>query len=268
MGKTARWTIVASFLVVTMVATAQMQMTVAQLVGFIKSSIMLRHDDIKVAQYLKKVKLRDKLDDRTVEDLQGLGAGPRTVAALREMSQTSASLPPPPPPAPKPTVVMIPIPDSVEQKRILAEIIENAINYSKNLPNFICTQVTRRNIDPSGLENWRLMDTIQEQLSYFDHKENYKVSMVNGKMVNNVDHVQASGATSSGEFGTMLYEIFDPESRTEFQWERWGKLRDHVMHVFSFRMRLENSKYSITAEEVKRTITVGYHGLIYADRDT
>src|SRR6202035_3348500 len=145
-----------------------------------------------------------------------------TVIALRELSQVSANLPPPPPPAPKPIVVMIPAPDSIEQKRILAEITENAINYSKNLPNFICTQVTRRNIDPSGLENWRLMDTIQEQLSYFDHKENYKVSMVNGKMVNNVNHLQASGATSSGEFGTMLYEIFSPESETQFDWERWA----------------------------------------------
>jgi hypothetical protein len=33
-------------------------------------------------------------------------------------------------------------------------------------------------------------------------------------------------------------------------------------------VRLENSKYNITAEEVKRTVTVGYHGLVYADRDS
>src|SRR6185437_16470400 len=72
----------------------------------------------------------------------------------------------------------------------------------------------------------------------------------------------------SGEFGTMLREIFDPASQTEFQWERWGKLRDHIMHVFSFRILLENSQYRITAEDVKRTVTVGYHGLIYADRDS
>ena len=82
MGKTARWTIVASFLAVTLVATAQMQMTVSQLVGFIKSSIQLKHDDIKVAQYVKKIKLSDKLEARRVEELQGMGAGPRTVAAL------------------------------------------------------------------------------------------------------------------------------------------------------------------------------------------
>jgi hypothetical protein len=91
---------------------------------------------------------------------------------------------------------------------------------------------------------------------------------VNDTPVTNRKHEQLGGATSSGEFGTMLREIFEPQSQTEFQWVRWGKLRDHIMHVYSFRVRLENSQYRITAEEVKRTVTVGYHGLIYADRDS
>jgi hypothetical protein len=30
---------------------------------------------------------------------------------------------------------------------------------------------------------------------------------------------------------------------------------------------VENSKYTIYADEVKRKITVGYHGFVYADRD-
>src|SRR5579862_7712378 len=108
---------VGAFLAVALAAHAQMQMTVAQLVGFVKSSIQLKHDDVKVAEYVKKIKLKDKLDDRTVEDLRGMGAGPRTVAALRALSSLSSSLPAPPPPPPKPIVVSIPAPDSIEQKR-------------------------------------------------------------------------------------------------------------------------------------------------------
>jgi hypothetical protein len=256
------------FLAVAAVATAQMPMTVAQLKAFIRSSIQMKHDDVKVAQYVKRIKLSDKLDDRTVEELQGMGAGPRTVAALRELSGSSASLPAPPPPPPPKPVVVIPPPDSIEQKRILAEITENALNYSKNLPNFICTQVTRRNVDPSGMENWQLMDTIQEQLSYFEQKENYKVTMVNSRMVTNLKHEQLGGATSSGEFGSMLYEIFSPESDTEFNWERWATLRGRRMYVFNFRVPQSRSKYSILDVPSRRQIIAGYHGLVYADRDT
>src|SRR5437899_5500384 len=155
-----------AFLAMTAAASAQMQMTVAQLVGFIKSSIQMKHDDVKVAQYVKKIKLTNKLDDRTVEQLQGMGAGPKTVAALRELSEASSSLPSAPPPAPKPPPVVIPPPDSIEQARILAEVRDNVLNYTNRLPDYICTQVTRRYYDPSGTENWRLMDTIQENLTF------------------------------------------------------------------------------------------------------
>src|SRR5882724_12349084 len=86
-------------------AYAQMKMTAEQLVSFIKSSIQLKHDDRKIAEYVRKIKLSDKLEDRRVEELQGLGAGPKTVAALRELSVASSTLavtPPAPPPPPKP----------------------------------------------------------------------------------------------------------------------------------------------------------------------
>ena len=251
-------------------ASAQMKMSVEKLAEFVKSSVQQKDDDRKVAEMVKKIQLTNQLDAKTIESLQEMGAGRLTVAALKSLRTESASLPAAPAPvvAPKLTAAPIPAPDSETQEKVLAAITQSALSYSEGLPNFICMQVTRRYVAQNGNDNFRLTDTIAERLSYNEHKEDYKVISVNGTPVTNRKHEQLGGATSSGEFGSMLYEIFSPESHTEFQWERWGKLRDHVMHVFSFRVRLENSKYSITAEEVKRTVTVGYHGLIYADRDS
>jgi len=252
----------------TALAPAQTSMSAQQLVDFVKSSIKLHEDDRKVAEVVKKIHLSNQLDVRIVESLQGIGAGSLTMTALRTLSVASGSLPAAPAPAPQLSVAPIPPPSAEEQNRILAAITENALNYSNGLPNFICMQVTRRYVDQAGGENFRLTDTIAERLSYFEHKEDYKVISVNNAPVTNRKHEQLGGATSSGEFGSMLLGIFSPESQTEFQWERWGKLRDHVMHVFRFRVRLETSKYEITAEAVKRTVVVGYHGLIFADRDS
>ena len=81
---------------------AQSRLSVRQLQQFIKSSIDLRHDDRKVAAYLRKVVLREQLDRATVEDLAGLGAGPKTVEALEALAVASAKLPPAPPDVPKP----------------------------------------------------------------------------------------------------------------------------------------------------------------------
>ncbi len=248
-------------------------MTVDQLYRFIKSSVELKEDDHKIADYVKKISLSNHLEAHTVEELQALGAGRLTVAALRVLMTESSSLPAAPASAVQPVASQaapapLAAPSEVEQKRILSDITEYALNYSGGLPNFVCLQVTKRYVDPSATERFQLTDTIAERLSYFEHKEDYKVISVNGTPVSNRKHEQLGGATSSGEFGSMLSEIFSPESRTEFHWERWGKWAGHVAHVFSFRVALSNSKYNITAEAVKRTITVGYHGLIYADRDT
>src|ERR1035437_9626980 len=115
-------------LVLTAAAPAQTKMTVEQLAGFIKSSVALHEDDRKVAEVVKKIRLSNQLDVRTVEALQGMGAGRLTMAALRALSADSASLPAAPAPAPKLSVAPIAGPDAEEQKKILAAITENALN--------------------------------------------------------------------------------------------------------------------------------------------
>jgi hypothetical protein len=249
-------------------AYAQRQMTVAQLVDFIKSSVQQHNDDRKVADFIKTIKLTNRLEDATVEELQNAGAGPRTVAALKALTDATASLPPPAPPSAKPAPIVVPPPSPADQKRFLAEVTENALTYTKSLPNFLCTQVTRRYVDATGKESWIQQDVIQEHLSYVDGHEDYKVVMVNDKPAVNLSHMKLGGATSSGEFGSMLADLFAPETATEFHWEKWAKLRGRVMYVFNFRVEQSRSRYSILHEESRREIVSGYHGLIYADRDT
>ncbi len=266
-----RWTAQLALLVVlSITARSESKLTVEQLVSFVKSSVQLQHDDRQIATFIKKnVKLTNRLDARTVEELQGAGAGPQTVAALKALITESASLESPPPPAPKLVVAGPPPPDSIEQKRILAEVTDRARNYIAGLPNFICLQVTRRYGDVSGLENYRLIDTIAERLSYYEQKEDYKVVSINGiPATPGARHEQKNGASSSGEFGSILREIFAPATETQFDWERWATLRGKRMYVFNFHVSQLHSQYSIYSDSVKRTVIAGYHGLVYADRDT
>jgi len=263
----------ALFLAISAALYAQRQMTIAQLTGFIKSSVAEHLDDRSIAEMLKKTKLTEKLDQRTATGLMSLGAGPKTANALHDLSEASANLPDPPSPAaaaaPKAPARTFTVPDSEEQAKILDAVREYALNYTASLPNFICTQVTRRQIDPSGMgDHWQQSDKLQEQLTYFEHKESYKVMAVNGQMVNNKDHLKLGGAITSGEFGSMMYEIFAPETAADFEWARLGKLDGRIMNVFNYRVSQPRSHYSIYHAGVNRTIIAAYHGLIYASRDT
>ena len=102
-----------------------------------------------------------------------------TSEALRRLIETSKELPAPKPPPPNRLRPPIPPPDAVEQARVLDAARDYARDYSKKLPNFICTQVTRRYEDPSGLEFWQSQDTVVEKLSFFEQKEEYKLLFVN-----------------------------------------------------------------------------------------
>ncbi len=246
-------------------AFAEMKMTVEQLRGFVQSSAKMGLPDKKVAEYLRQVKLTNKLDVSTIEDMQGLGAGPKTVEALKVLGDASKGLAPPPPPAPKVVAKPIPPPDSKEQAEILKQVTEYAMLYAKSLPNFICTQVIRRYADPTGMEFWHLQDTVLAKLTYFEQKEDYKVVMVNNRAMD-VAYSELGGATSSGEFGSMMKEIFDPASEARFEWDHWATLRGKRMHVFSYRVTQAHSRWSILYEKSQR-VTPAYHGMIYVDKD-
>src|SRR5579872_3302219 len=133
--------LIAVFLGLTLAAYGQRQMSVPDLVTFIKSSVQMHNDDRAVAATVRRLKLTNRLDMGTVEDLQGLGAGPQTLAALRELVSASASQPKAAPAAPPPPLAVIPPPSPAELKKILAEITEKALDYTRSLPNFICAQV-------------------------------------------------------------------------------------------------------------------------------
>ena len=247
---------------------AQSKLTIEQLTSFLRSAIELKQSDKEVANYLRRLNLAERLDDRGIEELQSLGIGPRTLEALRALRDASKDLPAPAPVVKAPEPKPLPPPSAAEQKRVLAQVREYAINYTNRLPDFMCTQVTRRFIDPSGLEFWRAQDVITTHLSYFEKKEDYKIILLNNHVVNVAyDSEALGGAISSGEFGSMMRELFEPATEADFRWERWGKLRGRLAHVFAYRVAQPRSKWQVRYQRVHE-VTPGYHGLVFADKET
>jgi hypothetical protein len=262
-----RFRVLAAALLLSVAACAQ-TISLDQLRSFIETSMKQKLTDKQVANYLKTVKLSQRLNDRTIEDWLALGIGPRTRAALdalRDESKDLASARFVPPPAPEPP------PNSEEQGKIIDEAREYAVNYTKNLPNFLCTQVTRRKaapanrVDNEGEPSWQTMDTLTIRLSYFEQKEDYKLIMVNNQMTTQ-KYESLGGATSTGEFGSMLHEIFSPSTEARFEWDHWGTLRGRKMMVFRYQVEQAHSQWGLDYER-KQHVYPGYHGLVYIDND-
>lgn len=256
-------------------ASAQ-TLTIKQLMSFLQSSVQMKQSDKEVAHYLEKTKLSERLDDRMVEDLQGLGIGPKTLAALRELRDKSQDLQAAGPIVPDAKPKPIPPPSSEEQAAILDDVRDYALNYSKTLPDYICTQVQRRYIAPSpggkygqyahGSDpSWQLQDTLTIRLSYFNQKEDYKLVLVNNTLTQG-DYTRLSGAVNTGDFGTMLRQIFEPATETHFDWDHWATMRGHLSYVFSYEVSQERSKWHVSDRETD--IIPAYRGLVYVDKQT
>ena len=264
--------LVAAVFAVALGASAQ-SLTVKQLMSFLQSSVQMKQTDREVAGFLSKAKMTEKLDDRAIEELQTLGIGPKTLAvlhSLRDQSQNLTAAAPVTPdakPAPKPP------PSSEEQAAIIDEVRNYALNYSRNLPDYICTQVTRRyqGAIPGGRyggkrgddPSWQLVDTLTIRLSYFDQKEDYKLVLVNNTLTQQ-DYAKVGGSTSSGDFGTMMRQIFERGSETHFEWDHWGKLRGRLTYVFAYRVSQARSQWHIDYDRHEDIISA-YRGLVYID---
>ncbi len=169
----------------------------------------------------------------------------------------------------------IPPPDSVRQREILDSIRQYALNYTQNLPNFVCAQVTRRWVQPAqgpGSDIFHSIPEIMAKVSYNEGQEKYQVYSVGGRYTEgNMNSVAGGGAVSSGEFGSLLREIFEPKSEAEFHWDHWGKLRGRRMAVFHYNIDSAHSDWSIqysTDPHDEQRIITAYQGLVYADENT
>jgi hypothetical protein len=167
------------------------------------------------------------------------------------------------------SIAQPPAPDASEQKKILADATDYAFNHERGLPNFLCIQTTRRfqdrqGPDFQGHEEWRPIDIIVERLAYFEHHEDYKVIEING-IPSSIAHDQLGGASSSGEFGSVMKGIFAPAAAAGFTWQTWFTLRGRRMHVYAYQVAAAKSDYHVVVPEQHQDLVAAYHGLIFID---
>jgi hypothetical protein len=275
-----RYRLLAGMFAVCLVAAAQ-TLSLRELVSFVQSSEKLikegKQTDSELAKFLAKVKLTERLDDRVIEELQSQGIGAKTLQALQALRDRTKDLMAAKPIAPQAPPTPIPPPSSEEQAAIISDVREYALGYSKNLPDFICTQVTRRYAAPmpgtkwggSALSepSWQAQDVLQIRLSYFEQKEKYLVVLENNNIINK-DYEQMGGSKSFGEFGSMLREIFEPGTEARFEWDHWGTLRGKLVMAFAYHVSKSRSQYRLVVEDAKLSMITAYRGLVEVDPDT
>jgi hypothetical protein len=153
-------------------------------------------------------------------------------------------------------------PDLPGQKKIIDDLIARAHAYEKDMPDFVCSQVTIRNEDPKGTNQWKMLGSTNSELTFIKGKEEYRTLAVNGKKVS-ADAGKGAELFTPSDFATYIKWTFDKESAGEFSWSNWDALRGHKVHVIGFRVPKEHSK--MVVGKGKFEFTSGFLGIINVD---
>jgi hypothetical protein len=236
-------------------------------VAAVRTSMSKKRKDSAIAETLDKMQLAQRLDDRVIEILESEGAGPQTLGALQRMRDASRLLPAPsdPPPGMTPPPPL----SSAEENRQWQTVAAQAGDYTRSLPDFLCTETVNRWVDPTGKEDWRAGSTVVADLSYFEQKENYKVLTVDGKPAKGT-LTDLDGTISQGEFGSLLAVIFSPGSQAEYRWDHWTVLRKRPTSVYFYRVTASHHPHELHERTSSGSViaVVGLHGFVYVDQAT
>ena len=253
-------------------AFAQQTMTVAKLMEFVNSSVQEKNSDKAVADIVSKTKLTERFTLADLKVLQDAGVGPKTLTALAALVTQSAKLDPP---APKKTAVAaakpagLTDPSDTEKKEVLRQTREWALDYVKSLPDFLCLEITDRSVDPHyqpGTDgSWSHEDKVIEKLTFFDHQEKYDLYMHNDTATVNKTSDSLGGARSTGEWASLLGELFEPSTDTSFRWVAWKTVRGKLVYEYQYQVDKENSHETISHAN-KEKIIAGFRGSVFIEK--
>jgi hypothetical protein len=255
-------------LLISLAASAQTTDTPLTNQEFVQRLYQIQRHPEQISRLVQEVRERG-IDFPLTDGLRSLiasksGSDPvlrRTVeeAARRHENPAAATLPP-----------------TAEMAELLARTKVATLGAADTMPDFVVRQEISRAISYARTNNWIPQDRLTLAVSYRAMGgEEYKLLAVNGiptatdpdGKLSYADKV--GGTTSSGEYVTMLAEIFQDYSKTDFKPVDTDTLRGRPTIVYEYAVKRENSRQQLTAKGIINDSTIaGYVGKMWVDRET
>jgi len=141
---------------------------------------------------------------------------------------------------------------------------EVAANYLDNLPNFVCQEVTTRYGSDTRPPNWQPLDVLTADVVYESGKESYRNLTSNGKPLKKSP--EESGAWSTGEFGTILAEIFAPFTKAQFRFSQDDTVAHRPSSIYDFSVERLRSAWKVEVPD--QYVMPPYKGSVWLDKES
>lgn len=162
---------------------------------------------------------------------------------------------------------------SAQSDPLIEQARQFALDYSRNLPDYVVTRDTSRYMGVSpqlagvaAAGDWTLQDTISGELTVRNGAESYGNLRDNGKPI----AALPPGVWSTGEFASELMAVFAPERHTKLKAGRSESLRNRQVKRYSFTVDRRHSNWILSAKNIPgyrdvSSFACGYEGSIWID---
>jgi hypothetical protein len=140
-----------------------------------------------------------------------------------------------------------------------------ALDFTETLPNYVCQEMMARFQSETHPANFDPIDVVRMEVVYEKGKEDYRNITVNGKAVKG-SMEETGGSWSTGEFGTVLIDLFSPGTAADFHFRRDSRAGSVLAKMYDFDVDREHSHWSIHAGS--QIYVPAYSGAVWIDPQT
>lgn len=148
---------------------------------------------------------------------------------------------------------------------VIAQAMEANQEFSYTLPDFICTQLMERATSPNLGKKWKDDPAVEAEVLVIDDNETYQNITIGGEPYDG-QMMDIQGTRSAGEYGTVLWNLFDERSKTKFRSDGEEEIRGKSALIYTFHVEKPRAQWRIVVNN--REIMPSYSGRVWLEKGT
>ncbi len=152
-----------------------------------------------------------------------------------------------------------PVPELVQRTKLWSQ------TFARGLPNYVCQQFTTRYMQQSRSTGWQPLDVVTAKVVYEGGHESYSDITVGGKKTNK-SMMDIGGSTSTGEFSTILEDLFSDSTGAAFKLYQSTSRGSVSFAIYDFTVTLKRSHWMIKVGG--QELLPAYSGRVWIDKSS
>ena len=158
-----------------------------------------------------------------------------------------------------------PAPPPDPREALMRRARQTTASFTEKLPNYMCQQLTTRYASQANPPNWQAQDVVSAAVVYEDGQEDYRNITINGRPAAK-SMKELPGTWSTGEFGTILGNLFSPGTDARFRYRNDSTASGLPAAVYDFDVAQPNSAWEVHAGA--QMVLPAYRGALWIDKES